>query len=574
MALTLSTLADSALKMRWKEPYASDGVNRKYSHIVPRGIVRGFRLEKNATDSRVDLKADTEEGDHVANYTDASGRSVSVFLSGDLTGFNLTALKPLSDSIQVIIALSVSYTVGAPTTATLVAYTAAEWAALSDAQRKELLACGEVTLPASDWAGAGAVSPNKRVAAALQMSHGLAPWVDIIRNGSFEHVDAVTAAVKRALFWRYNQANTNISVDDTEANAHAGAHAMKITQGVDGTALAINQGFLVPVAPGTMLHACLWVKGANVPAGTKLRIYLATRDKNAGSETQTYFDLDVPAGTFAHTRLEVAWRQPANQQFLSVFGFCPVFPSLTVDATKALWIDDVRVRVERIWRDDTGESAPWETLQGLKLRQLVLEPEGSTDELADQWFLAPESGYWRPYRRHPSTHEKGGSIDLSHIEELLLPPTNTKWLNEYPGRRTIPAAAFRPAPDGWTLERSGSPARSFNLAAAGAKYLEAPLDGLAVGSKLSSLAMYLKPASATVMNVKLVRRDVTQNTLAEVVGQIDSDGTTDYQSAEIALSPAHTVAAGYSYYLLVASGTTSDESHDCDVAYSVSSLVQ
>ena len=63
--ITLNAISNATVKVRWKEPYASEGLNRKVAVVIPAGVYRGLKLGVSASALSVDLQVDAA-GDHVA----------------------------------------------------------------------------------------------------------------------------------------------------------------------------------------------------------------------------------------------------------------------------------------------------------------------------------------------------------------------------------------------------------------------------------------------------------------------------------------------------------------------------
>jgi len=68
--VTLSTVVNLDLvKMKWKEQYVSEGLNRKVAPTQPPGIYQGLRIIQNLGAPRqVELSPDADTGYHMAVY--------------------------------------------------------------------------------------------------------------------------------------------------------------------------------------------------------------------------------------------------------------------------------------------------------------------------------------------------------------------------------------------------------------------------------------------------------------------------------------------------------------------------
>ena len=187
MPTSLQTVAASNVKVRWKEPYASEGINKKMAVVVPAGIYRGLGLTTNASNRSVTVQADTTALDHVAVYLSSDGYATTIRddASGDIT------LDLATDAGNtVVIALFVEYVIGSDTTAELRSYELTEYDGLAAAVRDELVVLGTVNVPASDiLIPAEDITLDRRTLAWEARGGDDIPWNLITRNSSFEVAD-------------------------------------------------------------------------------------------------------------------------------------------------------------------------------------------------------------------------------------------------------------------------------------------------------------------------------------------------------------------------------------------------
>ena len=146
MPIDQFTFTADETTMRFKQPFATEGLNKKLAVATPPGIYRGFRLRHDVTagkDRVVEVVADPTDSDHVAVYQTTTGFSLTIRRTGG--DFDLD----LSDytSQRVFITIFASYALGATTAAVFRTYTEAEFDAA--AEKDELLVLGAVDVPAS-----------------------------------------------------------------------------------------------------------------------------------------------------------------------------------------------------------------------------------------------------------------------------------------------------------------------------------------------------------------------------------------------------------------------------------------
>ena len=108
MATQLQTIAPTFVKMRWKEQYASEGLNRKFAGIITPGIYRGFTIGADGADLSVVIDPDPTTNDHSAVYESSDGFSVTVRddASGSIV-LDLTSMAPGSGTVTVVVVVFV-----------------------------------------------------------------------------------------------------------------------------------------------------------------------------------------------------------------------------------------------------------------------------------------------------------------------------------------------------------------------------------------------------------------------------------------------------------------------------------
>lgn len=184
MPTDVVTFAASETAMRFREPYTTDGLNRKFFGVVPPGIYRGFRLEVDAGlgDRTVNVAADPETNDHLAVVDTSTGYGLTVRKTG---GDFLVDLSAYS-STTVVIALYSSYAVGATTSSVIRVFTQAEFTALSTAARAEVVALGTVVVPVSGTIAATSISGANRDMTWTRTSPEADAWTPLVLNPEFD----------------------------------------------------------------------------------------------------------------------------------------------------------------------------------------------------------------------------------------------------------------------------------------------------------------------------------------------------------------------------------------------------
>jgi hypothetical protein len=168
--------------MRFRQPYTTEGLNKKLAVATPPGIYRGFRLRHDITSGKdrvAEVLSDPDFNDHVAVYQTETGFSLTVRRTGG--DFDLD----LSDytSQRVIIAIFASYSLGSTTSSVLRTYTEAEFDAA--AEKSELIVLGAVDVPAASTAVAAAdVDSESRTEPWATRAPGTSA-MQVVSNGNF-----------------------------------------------------------------------------------------------------------------------------------------------------------------------------------------------------------------------------------------------------------------------------------------------------------------------------------------------------------------------------------------------------
>ncbi len=177
------SIATDNIKMRWREPYVSAGLNKKSAGITASGIYRGFIIATHGSNNTVQLTADPTKLDHLAVAEDTSGFSLTY---RDLTGsaYVLALTDASLYSQTVVITLLLNFDVGSATTGTFRAYTLAEWLALADSSKSELVVIGTVINP-----GSGNVIPEDNITSTYRtvaaFSQPVLSWQPALLNSRF-----------------------------------------------------------------------------------------------------------------------------------------------------------------------------------------------------------------------------------------------------------------------------------------------------------------------------------------------------------------------------------------------------
>lgn len=370
MPTTLSPISNTAITVRWKEPYASDALNRKLSAVIPAGVYRGLRLEVSAVDLSVDVAEDSTYADHVAVFDTDDGHSITYRdnTSGRLT-FDLSSF--LSGE-TVIISVSAGYSIGVDTTAEFLGYTQVEFDALTASQRSGIVVLGTVLRSAAGIIPVANISHDERDISFINRASESVPWNPLIRNSGFEISDTNETFRHASPFWEtFNAATTKSAFFlslATDVDSNSGSKSLEVSASVVGGVISTaRQVLYTPVTPGRSMRVSLHKRAIQAATGTNSGIIrLSFEDKDGGSDTDVDLNFDVDAIDGSFVELLGVVTVPAS---MAVLKTIEVIVTGTYAGTGAcIRIDDVQVWYEV----DAGE---WLAMNS------SLSSEVSTDSL-------------------------------------------------------------------------------------------------------------------------------------------------------------------------------------------------
>ena len=279
-ALNFITDGSSSVRMKWREPYVTEGINKKMAGIDPRGIYRGFRLNTNVAALSVTVSGDVVKADHLAVYESTTGYSISVRRTGGDFTLNLGAYP----ATTVYIAIYVVYATLTTTQAVLRIYTAAEYAIA--VEKPDLVVLGQVVVPGAGLVADTAIVSFDRVEPWNQEAPNVKQWYPIILNSqlSYEDQSFTKTLAPNVTFDHYppganwvvrgsnkvtSVSSVSMSVQNTDV-PFAGAKAVTFAAlGVGPNVMQViayfASGVIVKVQPGDRIRGEFWYKLHQVP---------------------------------------------------------------------------------------------------------------------------------------------------------------------------------------------------------------------------------------------------------------------------------------------------------------------
>jgi len=396
MSTDVVTFLSTETMIRWREPYVSEGLNKKMAVAVPWGTYRGFRLgeDSGAGDRTVNIEADASATDHVAVYQSATGYSMTVRRSG---GDFLLDLSSYS-SVTVIVTLWASYSPAAATTATIRTYTQAEWDA-GPAEKDEVVVLGQVDVPASGAIAAADISMAGRRMAWQNKTTEHVAWVPLARNGSFawsvEPV-GVLATESRwgAVYWeKYLTVGTNAGwiVDDTDP-AEGDLHLAFPYD--SGTVTAyLKQYINVPVVVGRRIRIHFKKRMVQeATAGTfDFRVLFSDKDGSVAYSADVSIDTTIDT---AYEDVDAIVEVPAGSVHLKYIDFQLVNAAFGATAD-AIRLDDVQVWMETS-AELTNPQSQRKTVE-LSTGLILQDPDA-------QGFTSPSSALFAFEKDYPASN--------------------------------------------------------------------------------------------------------------------------------------------------------------------------
>jgi hypothetical protein len=179
MSTDLKTIAQSSVKVRFKEPLQSEAINRARL-VVPRGVHRGFNLAASASPLSVVLEVDAGSGDSVAVVHDSDDRALTIRESANAT-LDLSSFA----SSTVVVAIYAEHVTQGTTTAVVRGYEVDPVDELTgDPSEDYLILLGTVVVPAAGVIPAANITHQRRIMAADE-AFAQAVRVPLVLNHDF-----------------------------------------------------------------------------------------------------------------------------------------------------------------------------------------------------------------------------------------------------------------------------------------------------------------------------------------------------------------------------------------------------
>lgn len=332
MPTTLSTFDASIgeIKLRYQEPYTSEGLNASKAVVVPRGTHRGFRLATNPSALTLTFVADPVWLDHVAQYLTSDANDPLGYghtLTIRRTGGNFTAT--LAPSTTFIIAIYATYAIGNPTTAVVNAYSLSEYLALAAALQSELIVLGTVVTPGSGVIPPANISHKLRVFAGNQIGQDAIPFQRLLDDPAFSQVGVISPTVFNLVggsTWFFNDGATGANATFIQSDAqNPGANTLNVNLPSPATvsyefdsvgpAMTVQAGQIIGVtlsykilsspSGGTFVLSPVYLDITGSPVATPDPVAIDYTVTNTGAFKTLGAQFAVPAGAVYVTKIEI-----------------------------------------------------------------------------------------------------------------------------------------------------------------------------------------------------------------------------------------------------------------------------
>jgi len=349
VATDVTTFLSTETAVRYREPYASDALNRRAAVVTPWGVHRGFKLgvDSGVGDRTVNVEADSVTNDHVAVYQSATGHSLVVRRT---TGDFLIDLSGYA-SVTVYVTVYVSYSLGATTSATIRVYTEAEFAVAPEAS--EAVVLGKVTVPASGAIAATAIWGHERRMAWMSRTSEQVAWVPLLRNSDFGWLNETVGGDNNqfgALFWEKRKT----SLFDTFAwivsstDPSVGTYHIAADYGSGTSSGYLRQYLGVPVTPGQRLRVRFSKRVVLAAVTGTCQLEIQCTD-DTGTDialtAATTISIDISATDSAYETFDEIREIPANATHLASVGVSVTGVSFGA-AGEAIRLDDIQAWLE------------------------------------------------------------------------------------------------------------------------------------------------------------------------------------------------------------------------------------
>ena len=370
--VTLSTLVDLDLvKMKWRETYVSEGLNRKVVPSSPAGIYQGLRMVENIVSPRqVEIVSDADTGYHMAVFQSTTGFALTYWdIIGNSIIFDLSDAN--LDNQETIIAMELDYQVGVDTTADWKAFPIADFDALPAARKADLIILGTVNVPAAATNITSAMITFNRTSMPWRnRSKGAIEWRSVIKNSSFEFGEIGTSPNRNITFWVGS--NTDSTWSRVTFDSVTGDYSIQpnVTLGPFTDSLSQRVGVEAPAGQRVLVEVHKKVTFVSTTGAVSIRLTFKDQSGSDLAPLDVAIDDSVLDGSFV--AISETLIAPDNSAVLDRVEI--MLDNMTYSGFGgAILFDDLQVYVET-----SPETSAVNIGAPLDAHQLIIRPEDAT----------------------------------------------------------------------------------------------------------------------------------------------------------------------------------------------------
>lgn len=344
MTTLITALPADSVTVRFKEPYVSQGLNRKLYGLIGSGVVRGGHLATTGLGFGLSIVADPVTGDSIYSYQDASGHQLTVRQNGSVT----LNMGPLAGT-TVFVCLYVGYSTSGPTVVEWRAYTAVELFTAPVIEAAFVVILGKVVVPGAGPIPAGNVTPTaRRMAWDDRAPPG---WHQTVKNGNFEQALAAGASGFYGIqHWLATPTGSPAMQISTTA-PYEGTREFQLFQAAPGVvnSRALFQEVVTRVMPGQYVRARVRVRGSTwgpIDPGGHQGINVVFLTNDLATVSSSWIEDITLSGTFAYTLLDGTVEVPATAAWMRVS--VGMSNNGAVLPAGSLYFDDAKCWVESV----------------------------------------------------------------------------------------------------------------------------------------------------------------------------------------------------------------------------------
>ncbi len=294
------SLASDTIKVRWKQPYMTEGINQK--SLGSTGAVKGVQAGFNVVPSAgfvVSIAVDATLGLSIANVLETTGGTYSLtVVQSTAIAVDLTAQA----NTTVYIALDAQYAISTTTAAQIKVVDAAELATNLD-----LVLLARVAVPLAAPVVTANINSAYRTISGDFVPAEAKPYFNLVANGTFERDTAPTAP------FGWTASNVTLTLSTINSIAKTGSNSMVLTAGGAVTEYALSGP--MPVQAGDVLRARAWMRsvgGTPISGGTGVQLQVQWFNAAGASISVTDVDSTFTGAGTTFVERKAAVTAPTN----------------------------------------------------------------------------------------------------------------------------------------------------------------------------------------------------------------------------------------------------------------------